>query len=147
MNPVELRLKTLPMLDAMNGDRSERAILKSQIAEAIAEIESLRSELAEAKVIIKEYCDSLPAPAFIDAMPKSANGVVIEIGKTELWWLSPSRVHDSTSVSALGICMGIRMGPDKLRCFVTCGHSCREYLLSNCYSSYETAEKARRERG
>lgn len=46
LGPIEDRLETALRYNVINGDAMERAILKSQIREAIDEIRRLRLEVA-----------------------------------------------------------------------------------------------------
>lgn len=80
--------------------------------------------------------------AIVDKLPKTADGIPIALCETELWWLPPSYI--STAPFFLGKCFCITYGYAMTQAYVTCEQGCQQ-PLSECYSTPEAAEKARKE--
>jgi len=112
------------------------------------EIERLRTELDEAghainrhlELLVESRQETVRLETIVDPLPKTANGAIIVLGKTELW--ARDDYSDPPLVFRLGVAIslsvGVAMGPPKVMAdsssFVDCDQT---------YSTREVAEKAR----
>ena len=78
--------------------------------------------------------------AIVDKLPKTADGVRIILGETELYWRPPDYLD--AQPCHLGKCICITIGTELGRCWVF-GQTGSKQLLENCYSTREAAEAAK----